>query len=122
MAKHLDTGKRGEEIAAEYLRQVGFELLETNWRYGRFEVDIIAKDERALVFVEVKTRSYDYFGKPETFVDKRKESNLAAAAAVYMEQTGHEWEVRFDVVSVLFRNEKQYVVELIKDAFFPGIA
>jgi putative endonuclease len=120
MAKHHLTGRQGEEIAASYLRELGFELLETNWRHGRAEVDLIARDGQALVFVEVKTRSYDYFGKPETFVTKKKERLLARAAAAYMELAGHEWEIRFDVVSVLMKNEQDWKVEHLKDAFFPG--
>lgn len=121
MANHLDTGKHGEEIAAAHLRQQGFVILETNWRYRRFEVDIIAKDGNLLVFVEVKTRSYDYFGRPEEFVTPAKERRLATAAAAYMEQNGHHWAMRFDVVSVLMKNASDFKVEHIKDAFFPGI-
>lgn len=121
MAKHNETGKRGEEIAEAFLRELGFTILETNWRHKRLEVDLIAKDGEVLVFVEVKTRSYDYFGKPEEFVDKKKERHLAHAAAEYMRQTGHDWAIRFDVVSVLMKNENEWEVEYIRDAFFPGI-
>ncbi len=121
MAKHNETGKRGEEIAGDLLREQGFTILETNWRHKRLEVDLIAKDGGVLVFVEVKTRSYDYFGKPEEFVDKKKERHLARAAAEYMRQTGHDWAIRFDVVSVILKIEKEWEVEHIHDAFFPGI-
>ncbi len=122
MAKHNETGKRGEEIAEMLLRERGFTILATNWRHKHLEMDIIAKDGDVLVFVEVKTRSYDYFGKPEEFIDKKKEQHLARAAAEYMQQTGHDWAVRFDVVSVLLKNENEWQVEHIPDAFFPGIA
>lgn len=121
MAKHLHTGKHGEEIAAEHLRSLGFAILEINWRHRRTEVDIIAKDGEALVFVEVKTRAYDYFGRPEAFVDLKKEKMLALAAAAYMEKTAHEWEIRFDVVSVLMKNEQEWSVQHLRDAFFPGV-
>ncbi len=121
MAKHLETGKHGEEIAVEHLRQQGFEILETNWRHRRLEVDIIAREGSLLVFVEVKTRSYDYFGKPEEFVSPAKERRLAAAAAAYMEQTGHEWAIRFDVAAVLKNRDGSFSIELIRDAFFPGL-
>ena len=97
--------QNGEEIAAEYLRLHGFEILETNWRFRRLEVDIIAREGKTLIFVEVKTRSYDYFGKPEEFVTPAKERRLAAAAAAYMEQSGHEWAMRFDVVAVLKKRD-----------------
>ncbi len=121
MAKHLDTGKHGEEIAVAHLQSLGFEILETNWRHRRWEVDIIAQEANILVFVEVKTRSYDYFGKPEEFVTQAKQRHLATAAAAYMELHGHEWAIRFDVVAVLKQKNSSFSVELIRDAFFPGL-
>ncbi|HFA48435.1 MAG TPA: YraN family protein [Bacteroidetes bacterium] len=121
MAKHNEIGQKGEKIAEEHLRNLGFEILETNWRVRRLEVDIIAKDGKVLVFVEVKTRSSDFFGKPEEFVTPDKEKNMAKAAAEYMALIKHEWAIRFDVVSVLMKNEKEWKVELLKDAFFPGL-
>ncbi|MCB0522450.1 MAG: YraN family protein [Lewinellaceae bacterium] len=121
MAKHLETGKKGEEIAVRFLQENGLEILATNWRHKRAEVDVIARDEKMLVFVEVKTRSYDYFGKPEEFVDKKKMALLAKAAAAYMKETGHEWAIRFDIVSILMQDGKGWTIEHLKDAFFPGL-
>lgn len=121
MAKHLDTGKLGEEMAIGHLRQLGFEILETNWRHKRLEVDIIAKEGDLLVFVEVKTRSYDYFGKPEEFVSASKQQHLAQAASAYMVLVHHEWAIRFDVVSILKGKGGEFQIELIRDAFFPGL-
>ncbi len=121
MAKHNETGQQGEEIARKLLEEAGFAILETNWRFGRSEVDLIAKEGDILVFVEVKTRSYDYFGKPEDFVSKKKERLLARAAAEYMRLEEHEWAIRFDVVSVLMKNENTWEATLIRDAFFPGV-
>lgn len=121
MAKHLETGKAGEEFAAAHLRRLGFEILETNWRHRKLEVDIIAKEGEMLVFVEVKTRSYDYFGRPEEFISPAQQARLARAAAVFMEKIGHEWAIRFDVVSILKKKEGGFAVELIRDAFFPGL-
>lgn len=121
MAKHLETGQKGEDIAVRFLKNKGWEILEVNWRYSRAEVDIIAKDLDILVFVEVKTRTDDYFGKPDAFVTPKKEKLLADAASVYMEKIGHEWEIRFDVISILIKGEKDYEIRHFKDAFFPGI-
>lgn len=56
MADHNITGNIGEELAEKYLRSLGYEILEKNWRYGKNEIDIIARDDRFLVIVEVKTR------------------------------------------------------------------
>jgi putative endonuclease len=121
MAKHLDIGNRGEQLARAFLEQKGYAILETNWRYKRAEVDIIAKDGETLVFIEVKTRSSDAFGKPEEFITPHKESLLIAAASAYMEQIGHDWAIRFDIISVLYRSAQDYQMEHFEDAFFPGL-
>ena len=76
MAEHNNTGKKGEEMAATFLREKGMTILETNWRFGYLEADIIAKFEKTLVIIEVKTRKSNYFGEPESFVTKQKQKNL----------------------------------------------
>jgi putative endonuclease len=71
--------------------------------------------------VEVKTRSTTYFGPPEIFVDQRKTNRILQAAKAYLERTGHEWAVRFDVMAILFLTEDRYTVRHLEDAFFPGL-
>ncbi|MCB0572129.1 MAG: YraN family protein [Phaeodactylibacter sp.] len=122
MAQQHEIGKTGEELARRFLEGEGYRILETNWRYSRAEVDLIAMDGQALVFVEVKTRSTDAFGRPEEFVSLKKQRLMAMAAGAYMEAIGHYWEVRFDVVSILYRSEADYELRHLKDAFFPGLA
>ncbi len=80
MAKHNITGKEGEEIASAYLKAKGYQIIEMNKRFGRAEIDIIAKIGNEYVFVEVKTRTSDYFGFPEEAIDKRKIKLLVNAA------------------------------------------
>lgn len=121
MAKHLETGKTGENLAVKFLKEKGYEILETNWRFRRSEVDIIAKDGPILVFVEVKTRSYDYFGKPESFVSARKKVLLQDAAAAYMHHIKHTWEIRFDIIGILMPKNKNVEINHFEDAFFPGL-
>ena len=121
MAKHLETGKYGEALAVAFLKKKGFGILETNWRFSKAEVDIIAKDGEVLVFVEVKTRSSDFFGKPEDFITKHKEQLIADAASVYMKIIDHDWEIRFDFISILLKNKNDYSIEHFEDAFFPGL-
>ncbi len=121
MAKHLETGKKGEDLAIQFLKDKGYEILETNWRFRRSEVDIIAKDGLILVFVEVKTRSYDYFGKPESFVSARKKVLLQDAAAAYMHEINHTWEIRFDIIGILMPSPKHIEINHFEDAFFPGL-
>ena len=121
MARNQDTGKQGEALAKRYLEKKGYLILETNWRYRRAEIDIIAKDDEILVFVEVKTRSSAAFGQPEAFLNARQESLIIAAAAAYMEEKDYEGEIRFDVISILLRSPKDYQLKYFPDAFFPGL-
>lgn len=121
MARHNEVGKSGEALARQHLEEQGYRILEANWRYRRAEVDLIAMDGKALVFVEVKTRSSDAFGKPEEFVTSYKEKLIVEAAIAYMEAIGHDWELRFDIISILFRSESDYQLKHIPDAFFPGL-
>lgn len=121
MARHNDLGKTGETLARRYLEGQGYRILEANWRYRRSEIDLIAMDGPILVFVEVKTRGTDVFGKPEEFVTARKEKLMVDAAIAYMESIGHDWELRFDIISILYRSETDYQLEHFPDAFFPGL-
>lgn len=119
MAKHHHTGQKGEEIARDYLMSHGYQILETNWRFSKAEVDLIAMDGDVMVFVEVKTRSGEHFGFPEQFVSARKEQLMMDAAAVYTSRVGHEWEIRFDIISIITKGN-YYELTHIKDAFFDG--
>ena len=121
MARHNDIGKLGESIASNYLLDEGYQLLETNWRFRRAEIDLIAKDGDILVFIEVKTRSSAAFGEPEEFVTPEKENLIAAAASAYMEAINHDWEIRFDIISILLKSEQSYSIKHLEDAFFPGL-
>ena len=120
MAKHIETGKKGEALAANYLVTQGFRILETNWRNEHLEIDIIAKDRDELVIVEVKTLSSEYFGYPEKAVNKRKQNFLISAAQAYVDQQDIDLAVRYDVVSIFLKNNEHKIYH-IKDAFTPGI-
>ena len=122
MTRQQELGRRGEEIAKEHLIQLGYEILDCNWRYQRAEIDIIAMDGPVLVCIEVKSRSYDYFGPPDTGVTQKKEQLLVEALQQYMIKIDHEWEVRFDIISVRWESEGGYHLQHIKAAFFPGLA
>jgi len=121
MAQHLKTGKQGEALALSYLQKKGYEILATNWKHRRAEIDIIAKDQKILVFVEVKTRRDDYFGKPEVSVTARKKTLLTDASIAYMEHIQHDWEIRFDIISIVARTENDVELVHFEDAFFPGL-
>lgn len=118
MAQHNQTGIRGEQIARDFLQRKKYNILETNWRHEKEEVDIIARDGDELVIVEVKTRSTDYFGNPEEAVDAAKENRLITAAEAYLEQNDLDLEVRYDIISILLKNNHPEIRH-IEDAFYP---
>lgn len=121
MKEEHKTGAEGEAHAVQYLRSQGYEILETNWRFGQEEIDIIARNKDYLVIVEVKTRSSKAFGEPEAFVNRQKQRHLIKAAGAYIEKNGLDLEVRFDIASVMKHGEA-YKVQLIENAFYPIIA
>ncbi len=116
MAEHNELGKQGEDIAGAHLRGLGMEILETNWRFRKYEIDIIAKEGDFIVIVEVKTRRTNYFGEPQEFVNRAKQKQLIEGANAYIENKKLSLEVRFDIVSVLY-NEQKSAVYLIREAF-----
>jgi putative endonuclease len=120
MHQHLISGTWGESLAAGMLIDKGYLILERNWRFKRAEIDIIAMDGPILVFVEVKTRANTFFGRPEEFIGPGKKRLLFDAAAAYMRQVGHEWEIRFDIVSIIGIEGAHATMEHFKDAFYPG--
>lgn len=118
MAEHNDLGRAGEEIAAKHLRDHGYTIRDTNWRFGKDEIDIIAETDNYLVVVEVKTRTSNYFGEPEVFVNSAKQRFLVRAAQAYIEKNNIEKETRFDIISVILNNTTKRVHH-IEDAFYP---
>lgn len=119
MAKHIELGKRGEYLAGQFLQQNHYEILEKNWRYGRAEIDLIARQNQTIVFVEVKTRSHDFFQAPKDAVRRKKERMMIQASHAYLEKIQHEGTLRFDIISIVFHHQ-QPVIEHLEDAFFPG--
>lgn len=120
MAKHNQTGKKGEEIAARLLHDKGYQIIRTNYRYRRAEIDIIAKKSETIIFVEVKTRKNLSFGLPSAFVTPHKENLIAEAAGVFMDEYGHEGAIRFDIIGISIPEGQSPIVDHYEDAFFPG--
>ncbi len=121
MSTHNDLGKKGEETACSFLKEKGYSIIAQNWRYSRAEIDIIASHNDVLIFVEVKTRSYDYYGPPEDFVTDKKRKLMSTAASAYMQKYDHQWEIRFDIISILTNGNKAYKIQHFEDAFFLGL-
>lgn len=100
-------GKIGEDVAVNYLKQNGYEILEQNYFYNHGEIDIVAKDGNVLVFVEVKSRRSTRFGEPEESVTPKKQELLRRTAEGYVsEKNIGEMDCRFDVVSVIMKDGK----------------
>ena len=118
VSKTIEIGKNGEEQAAEFLEKLGYQILALNWRVKHLEVDIVAQHGKELVIAEVKTRATDFFGTPESFVNKDKQRKLIKAAHEYIIQHNLDLEVRFDIVSVITSTKKVYH---IKNAFYAGL-
>ncbi|THD69703.1 YraN family protein [Robertkochia marina] len=117
MSKNQRFGAWAEQVAADYLVEKGYKILERNYRYDRAEIDIIARHGGYLVVVEVKARSTDYFGHPQDFITKRKVRQLVKAANHYVLMHKIETEVRFDAIGIL-RVNKTWRVEHLEDAFY----
>ena len=120
MARHNDTGKKGEQLAAAWLQEHGYSILHMNWRYSHYEIDIIASRFHTLHFIEVKTRNNLTFGYPEESVTRKKFSNLMNAAAEFMFQYPQWNRVQYDVLSITKIKEKPLEYFLIEDVYYPS--
>jgi putative endonuclease len=116
MADHNDLGKKGEQLAIDFLLKNDYKILEKNYRYLKAEVDIIAKKENILAVIEVKTRSTDYFGNPQDFVNPKKIKLLLSAIDHYVVQKDLDVEVRFDIIAIIHQNNNTKIDHL-EDAF-----
>ena len=118
MALHNQLGALGEEVAAHYLSQLEYRLLERNWRTGHLEVDIIAEYYGEIVFVEVKTRSYEAEYTALEAVDRAKKKHLVRAAHDYMHLHHLDAACRFDIITVVGREAPFQITHYI-DAYSP---
>lgn len=110
-------GTAGEDLAVRYLKKEGYEILQTNFRFERAEVDVVARQGEALVFVEVKSRRSKSFGGPEEAVTPRKQQQLHKAAEGYLFEHGiDDVECRFDVLAIYFHGGKASI-DYIQNAF-----
>ena len=119
MSKKKRIGSIGEHRATTHLVNQGYQILEKNWRYSHAEIDIIAKQDETLVFIEVKTRTSDRYGKAEWLVTRQQQRVISMAAKAYMRKVNHEWLVRFDVIGIL-TDWQGNIMRLthLEDAFF----
>jgi putative endonuclease len=114
MMNRKNIGTAAEEEAAHYLRANGYEILARNWRWQRYEIDLITKKEETLVFVEVKTRRNEKFGYPEEFLSAAQEERIYLAAEAYCDEHAWRGAIRFDIIAILqnaFPNHLDHLVD-----------
>lgn len=100
MATSKLTGAWGEAVAAEYLRKKNYKILASGFHSRFGEIDLIARNRRYLVFVEVKQRRSDRFAQAREFVDRNKQDRLRMTASIYLSQNPTNLQPRFDVVEI----------------------
>lgn len=120
MADSHKLGQKGEELAAEHLKKAGYRILRRNWKAGKQEIDIIAENKDYIVFVEVKTRSGDYFENPASAVNREKQRSMILAADNYIRWNNIDKESRFDVITIVIRDE-DYTIDHMEAAFYPTL-
>ena len=117
--EHLRLGSRGEKLACRFLRRSGYKVLYRNFR-GRTggEIDIVCRDKDTLVFVEVKTRAREDFGRPFDAVDRDKQKRIARGGLAWLRLLGNpDILFRFDVVEVIIAEGAEARIELLRNAF-----
>lgn len=117
MAQHNELGKKGEQLAVNFLVKNGYDIVERNYRFDKAEVDIIAKQKDVLAIVEVKTRSTTDFGNPQDFVKPKQIQRLVKAVNEYVVENDLDVEVRFDIIAIV-KNGNAYDIEHLEDAFY----
>ena len=116
MYNNKEIGRKGELVAANYLENNGYRIIERNFRKNRKEIDIIARINNTIAFVEVKTRFSDAYGPPEDSIDDRKIEHILDCADNYIRETNWEGEIRFDIITV--RSTDWSIIDHIQDAFY----
>ncbi len=117
--QHLQRGVRGEKLACRFLRHKGYKILYRNFK-GRSggEIDVVCRDQDTLVFVEVKTRASEDFGRPIAAVDRQKQKRISRGGLNWLRMLDNpDILFRFDVVEVIIAENARPRFELIKNAF-----
>ncbi len=116
--KRNDTGRLGEDLAADFLRKKGFKIVETNYRCPEGEIDIIARNKDTLSFVEVRTKTSHSFGSPEESITRAKKRRMVTTARRYLQskfEQPPDWRIDFIAVE-LDNNNKPLRIELFENA------
>ena len=117
MAQHNELGKKGEQLAVDFLLKSGYEIVARNYRFDKAEVDIIARQHEILAIIEVKTRSTAEFGNPQEFVKPKQIQRLVKAVDEYVTLNDLDVDVRFDIIAIV-KTGKSYKIEHLENAFY----
>ena len=113
----MRTGKKGEDIACSYLKSRGYRIVERNYKCPLGEIDIVARDRDAIVFVEVKSRKSEEFGDPQLAVGQEKQKKVSRISLTYLKDKNlYPCNARFDVVAIKMLPDGS-TIELIQNAF-----
>lgn len=115
---HLELGQFGEELAVKHLEQLGYDIIERNFRFKKAEVDIIALKDNILTVCEVKTRETAQIGEPYKAVTRKKQKQIIVTADYYIKLKNLFIDVQFDVISIV-HNSFRTKLEHIPNAFSP---
>jgi putative endonuclease len=110
-------GIKGENLAVTFLKEKGYRIIARNYKTYIGEIDIIAQDGNTMVFIEVKTRADELFGQPFEAVNRKKQHKMKNVALLYMKRHERNFPVRFDVISIFYRENGKKEIEHIMDAF-----
>lgn len=109
-------GKEGEQIASDFLKNLGYEIIKMNYHFGHGEIDIIAKENNEIVFVEVKTRKSLQYGEPEFAITKSKINQIKKVATAYLiESNLDNYTSRIDAVTILLLKDEKPVINHYKN-------
>ncbi len=116
MADHNVLGRKGEDKAVAYLESIEYKIVERNWTFHGYEIDIIAEYKGFIIFIEVKTRATNNWGNPEDAVDKHRMRRMINSASHYLKINKIDKPTRFDIISITW-NQGKAELEHFEDAF-----
>lgn len=117
MATHNDLGKKGEDLAVDFLLKNRYDIIARNYVYQKAEVDIIAQRADTLAIVEVKTRSSIDFGNPQDFLKPKQIQRIIKAVDQFVTSNKLDVEVRFDIIAIV-KKDGRFKVEHLENAYY----
>lgn len=112
-----EIGKRGENLALQYMADKGYDFITQNYHFRKSEIDLIFVKDLLLIFVEVKYRSSQDFGLPEEMVSEKQKDLILEAAENYILENNWKYDIRFDIISILAVKD-QVEISHFEDAFY----